>query len=151
MIRVRLASLALITLFLVGCSSSPAPRKIDGAWNASLVNPDLSVAFTFMTSLNEGTGSTVTIVGFNFMSDAPCFPNPLGETATFSATGHSGGFEIGPFTMNISTAFGTDVENVLALSGTRNADGTITGTWTLSGLAGCSGSGTYTMTLLPAL
>jgi hypothetical protein len=151
MIHIRLLSLLGFALLLVACSSSPAPRTIDGAWKASVVNSDQSVAYSFTVSLNEGTGSTVTIVGFNFIPEAPCFPNPLGQTATFSATGRSGGFETGPFTLNVSTAFGTGTENVLALTGTRNGDGTITGTWTLSGLSGCSGSGTYSMTLLPTM
>jgi hypothetical protein len=151
MIRIRLIALVVLALFLVACGSTPAPRKIDGAWKASVLNPDLSVAYTIDTTLNQGTGSSVEVISFNFTSAAPCFSDPLGQSATFSATGHSGGVETGPFAMNVSTAFGTGMENVLALTGTRNADGTITGTWTQSGLSGCSGSGNYTMTLLPAL
>ena len=38
------------------------------------------------------------------------------------------------------------VENVLTLNGTRNSDGRISGTWTLTGLSECSGGGIYTMT-----
>ena len=88
----------------------------------------------------------MTVSSFSFTSDAPCFTAPIGQTATFSVTGHAGGFEVGTFGMDVTTAMGTQVENVLALTGARAADGTISGTWTLTGLSGCSGNGTYTMT-----
>jgi hypothetical protein len=111
----------------------------------SLVNPDGTAAYTFSATLAQSTGSTVNISSFGFTSAAPCFTGPLGQTATFMVTGHSGGFQTGPFGMNVSTAFGTQVENVLTLDGTRGSDGKISGTWTLAGLSGCSGGGSYTM------
>ena len=143
---VRSTFVALLAFFLVSCGSSPAPRKIDGFWTAALQYPDSTPAYTFMATLTQSTGSTVSVSSFGFTSAAPCFTTPLGQTATFTATGHSGGYETGPFGMNVSTSFGTQVENVLTLSGTRSSDGKISGTWTLPGLSGCSGSGTYTMT-----
>lgn len=146
-----LSCLFSAALLSVACGSSPKPRVIDGAWNASLKNSDSSSAYTFITTLNQNTGSKVDVSGFLFMDSAPCFPSQTGQTATFSATGHSKGFQTGPFTMVISTTFGTQVENVLTLSGIRNSDGTITGTWTLTGLTGCSGDGTYAMRALPLL
>jgi hypothetical protein len=144
----RLISLALLAFFLVSCGSGSPAKKIDGVWNASLQNPDGSVAYTFGATLAQNTGSTVNVSSFSFTSPAPCFTAPLGQTATFTASGHSGGFEIGPFGMSVSTAFMTMQENVLTLTGTRNSDGKISGTWTLTGLSGCSGGGPYTMTAL---
>ena len=142
----RLTSLALLVFFLVSCGSNSPTKKIDGVWTANLQNPDGSVAYTFMATLTQSTGSTVNVSSFGFTSPASCFTAPLGQTATFTASGHSGGYETGPFGMSIATALMTMVENVLTLSGTRNSDGTISGTWTLTGLSGCSGGGTYTMT-----
>jgi len=144
----RLTSLVLLALFLVSCGSSSPAKKIDGVWTASLQNPDSSVAYTFMATLSQSNGSTVNVSSFGFTSAAPCFTAPLGQTATFDATGHSGGYQTGPFGMNIGTGLMTPVENILTLNGTRNSDGKISGTWTLTGLSGCSGSGTYTMSAL---
>jgi hypothetical protein len=141
----RLTSLALLALFLVSCGSTPA-KKIDGVWIASLQIPDGAVAYTFTVTLTQSTGSTVNVSNFGFTSPAPCFTAPLGQTATFTASGHSGGYETGPFGMNIATGLMTPVENVLTLSGSRNSSGKISGNWTLTGLSGCSGGGTYTMT-----
>src|SRR4029077_10927245 len=142
----RLISLALLAFFLVSCGSSSPAKKIDGLWNASLQNPDGSVAYTFMATLTQSTGSTVNITSFGFTSPAPCFTAPLGQSATFTASGHSGGYETGPFGMNIATGLMTPVENVLTLTGSRQSNGTISGNWTVTGLSRCSGvSGTYNM------
>ena len=147
----RLFSLLLWSSFLTACGSSSKSRVIDGAWNASLLNSDSSVAYTFQTTLNQDTGTAVKVIRFDFTSNARCFTAPIGQSATFSATGHSRGFQTGPFGMTITSAQGTMVEDVLTLRGTRNADGNISGTWTLTGLGGCSGNGNYTMTAIPAL
>lgn len=142
----RLISLALLAFFLVSCGSSSPAKKIDGVWNASLQNPDGSAAYTFMATLTQSTGSTVNVSSFGFTSPAPCFAAPLGQSATFTASGHSGGYETGPFGMSIGTGLMTMQENVLTLNGARNSDGKISGTWTLTGFSGCSGGGIYTMT-----
>lgn len=151
MYRVSAVFVILLASFLVACGSTRPSRVIDGAWNANLQNPDNSSAYTFSTTLNQGTGSGVTVISFLFTASAPCFSSSTAQTATFSATGHAGGYQTGPFSMNISSALGGPVENVLTLSGTRNSDGTITGTWSLSGLPGCSGNGAYSMKALPML
>ena len=142
----RLTALVLLAFFLVSCASSSPAKKIDGVWTASLQNPDGSLAYTFMATLTQSTGSTVNVSSFSFTSPAPCFTAPLGQTATFTASGHSSGYETGPFGMSIGTGLMTIQENVLTLNGTRNRDGRISGTWTLTGLPGCSGGGIYTMT-----
>jgi hypothetical protein len=149
--RVAVFFLILLASLLVACGSTRPAKVIDGAWNANLQNPDDTSAYTFSTTLNQSTGSAVTVISFLFTASAPCFSSSTGQTATFSATGHAGGYQTGPFSMNISTALGGPVENVLTLSGTRKSDGTITGTWSLSGLPGCSGSGAYSMKALPML
>ncbi len=49
--------------------------------------------------------------------------------------------------MTISTVFPA-LNNVLTLQGALNGDGSIAGTWTLTGQTGCTGNGNFTM-LLP--
>ncbi len=149
----RFTSLILLALMLASCGdSSRPPKKIDGVWYAQLNNTDGTAAYTFSATLTQGTGSDVTVTAFGLWVSAPaCFSSSTGQTATFTATGRSGGYQTGPFAMNISTAFMTQIENVIAMTGTRNSDGTITGNWTLTGLSGCSGSGSYSMHILPAL
>ena len=148
--RVGVIFLILLGSLLVGCGSTQAPKVIDGTWNASLQNPDSTPAYTFSATLTQGSGSTVVVSNFLFTASAACFSSPTGQSATFSATGHAGGYQTGKFGMNISTALGVQVENVLTLNGTRNSDGEISGTWNLTGLSGCSASGNYTMqALLP--
>lgn len=150
----KMVSVILLLSFaplLVACGSSHPAKKIDGVWNGNLQNFDSSSAYKFSTTLTQNSGSTVDVSGFLFMDSAPCFPARTTETATFSATRHSGGFEIGPFAMHISTTLGTGSQNVLTLDGVRAPDGKISGTWSLTGSPGCSGTGTYTMQALTPL
>ena len=147
----RLAFLFLLASILMSCGSSPKPQAIDGAWRANLQDANSSTAYTFTVVFSQSAAASLDILDFHFVPSALCFPSSTGQSATFSATGHSKGFETGPFTMNVSTAFGTMTENVLALNGTRNSDGTISGTWTLTGQTGCSGGGNYSMQLLPRM
>jgi hypothetical protein len=43
----------LLAFFLVSCGSNSTAKKIDGVWNASLQNPDGSVAYTFTAALTK--------------------------------------------------------------------------------------------------
>ncbi len=132
-----------------GGSSGPAPKSIDGFWIAQLKNPDGTLGLMFTTNLTQGSGSALGISNFSITSPSPCFTSITGQSGTFTATGSSGGYQTGPFAMTVSTAFGTAVENVDTLTGTRNSDGSITGNWTLTGLAGCNSTGTFLMTPPP--
>jgi len=134
---------AVAALVLISCGSSP--KTINGTWQASVLNPNGSLAYTFLSGLAQGTGSAVNVSNFDFNSPAPCFATPLGQTASFSVTGNSRGYQTGPFQMTVTTIFPAATNNVLTLSGNRNSDGGITGTWTISGLTGCPGNGTFTM------
>jgi len=140
------AVLALAVLMLISCGSNP--KTINGTWQAALANTDGSVAYTFLTSLTQGTGSAVSVSNFGFNSPASCFTSSLGETAVFSVSGNSNGYQTGSFQMTITTAFPEGVNNVLTLNGTRNSDGGISGNWTVTGLTRCPGNGTFTMHVL---
>jgi hypothetical protein len=110
-----------------------------------LLNSSGSAAYVFSSDLSQGTGSAVAISSFNFNSPAPCFAWSLGQTATFSVTGASDGYQTGPFQMTITTLFPQQSNNVLQLTGNRSGSGGIAGNWSITGLTGCPASGTFTM------
>jgi hypothetical protein len=131
----RIAALVEISLLMAACGSSS--RSINGPWTAILLNPDQSQALGFGTNLSQ-SGSTINISNFafgTFGNLSPCFASSTGQSATFAATG--------AITMTVTTLF-PQSQNVLTLTGT-DKNGAITGTWNLTGLTGCSGSGAFTM------
>lgn len=125
-----------VSLLMAACGSSP--HNINGSWNAVLLNRDQSTAFGFVTNLRQSSGGKVNVSNFgfeNFGTLSQCFANSTGQSATLTAAG--------AFTMTITTLFPAG-PNVLTLTGT-DANGAIVGTWNLTGLSGCGGSGTFTM------
>jgi hypothetical protein len=143
---IALTLLAVLTAILGACGGGPSPRNINGLWLSQLNNPDGTLAFAFPVTLTQGSGSGLNVTGLGLDGSSPCFSMPTSQTATFSATGSSNGFQTGPFTMTVSTLFPEGLNNVLTLNGNRNGDGSISGMWTLTGLPGCTGTnGTFTM------
>lgn len=140
--------LPLLTVFLISCGASSNGKNINGFWDAQLRNSDGSLAYAFPALLAQAAGSQVTVSNFSLGSPSTCFPGATGQTATFTETGNANGIQTGPFTLSITTLFPAQ-NNVLALAGNRNSDGGISGDWTLTGLSGCSGSGSFSMALLP--
>ena len=97
------ATLVLLTALLAACGADTA-KNIDGPWLGQLFYPDATPAANFSATLKQESGSAVDVSGF--VLDGPsCFSPPLTSSAMFSATGSSGGFVIGTFTMTVSTAF----------------------------------------------
>jgi hypothetical protein len=141
--RIAIVALSVLVLMLGGCGSSRQPQ-IDGSWFAVVNNPDQSPAYPFSATLAQGSGTTVNVTNFGFATSTSCFSTPTSEAATFSAMGSNG---TGTFGMTISTVFPA-LNNVLTLQGMLNGEGSIAGTWTLTGQAGCTGNGNFTM-LLP--
>jgi hypothetical protein len=141
---IALAWVSLATL--VSCGSSS--QNINGPWfGTAAANPGSSLAFTFGANLAQGSGNNVTVSNVSFGSSLACFPSGFSSTATFSSIGSANGFQTGSFTMKVSTMFPSAVNNVLALQGARNSDGSISGTWILTGQTGCSGNGIFKMSL----
>ncbi len=148
------ATLVLLTALLAACGADTA-KNIDGPWLGQLFYPDATPAGSFSATLKQESGSAVDVSGF--VLDGPsCFSPPLTSSAMFSATGSSGGFVIGTFTMTVSTAF-PGPNNVLTVSGTRTSGasggpgitsptpGSISGTWEMTGQTGCTGHGILIM------
>jgi hypothetical protein len=141
--------IVLLTLGLTACGSSNSSGNINGTWTATLTNTDGSIAYGFLATFTESSGSTLSVTNFNLTSTGSCFASyPTSETATFSLSGNFNGNIMGTFGMTITTLFPGATNNVLTLQGTVNGN-TISGTWMLTGLTGCSGNGNFTMHGLP--
>ncbi|HLW88452.1 MAG TPA: hypothetical protein VKR57_08145 [Terriglobales bacterium] len=139
-----IAIMLLWVMALSGCGSS-SNSSINGNWTATLTSANGTQALAFTVSLAE-SGSALNVTNLTFTTSSSCFA--LGTTATgaFTATGTSGGVTTGTFQLTIQSGTGnTNGANQLTLQGTLT-NNTITGNWTLTGTgAGCSGSGTFTM------
>jgi hypothetical protein len=125
-------------LTLAGCGSSN-PTNINGNWTATLTG---SQTFNFTTSIIENSDGTVSVSKFSFSSNSSCFVSGETETGTFALSGNFNGKVTGKFGMIVTS--GTPSGNTLTLTGDANGN-TITGTWTLTGSSGCTGSGNFTM------
>jgi hypothetical protein len=139
-IIVLLVSSAMLCAFGGGTSTS---STVTGNWTATLSNPDSSPAFAFTTSLNQSSGSTsVNVKALSFTTSTSCFSSGTTETGSFALSGNFNGQTQGTYQMTVQS--GTPSDNLLTLQGTVK-DKTISGTWTLVGTTGCSGSGNFVM------
>lgn len=137
--------LLALGLTLTGCGNTAG--NIDGNWTATLISPPgATPVFAFQTSFTGSGGGTLTITNLSFTTAGSCFTQgPFSETGSVSLTGNYNGNVTGSFGMTISTTFPGGANNVLTLNGAVN-NGTITGTWTLTGGVGCTGNGVFTAT-----
>jgi len=140
--KIHATALLGTVLMLVGCGSSP--QDINGSWRAQLFSLTNSNAYSFSANLTRGTGASVNVSTFTFANSPSCFVAQTTQSATFNVTGSTNGIKIGNFMMTV-TARSSGNQNLLSIQGARNPDGTITGTWTLTGSTSCSGNGTFTM------
>ena len=131
---------------LVGCGSggSMNPVNLSGNWNASLTDTSGGgTVFNFGTKLIVNNDGTISVTNFNFSSSSPCFVSGETESGSFTLSGNFNGNVTGSFQYKIIS--GDPMGNTLLLNGTVNGN-TISGTWTLTGGTGCTGSGNFTMT-----
>jgi hypothetical protein len=149
--QIRVVVLLALALTVPGCGSGPRSGHINGFWVATLNNANGSPVYSFSTTFTQGSASTLSITNFTFTVPGPCFESYQGdqysEAGSFTLSGNSNGNFAGTFGMTISTIFPT-TNNVLTLNGTVNGD-TISGTWSATGLQGCSGNGKFTIQGLP--
>jgi hypothetical protein len=144
-----LLMIVLLTLGLTGCGSSSSSSNINGTWMATLNDVNGSPVYSFSTTFTQGSGSSVSVTNFTFTSAGSCFASDqTTETATFGLMGNFNGNVTGTFEMTITTMFPGATNNVLTLQGTVNGN-TISGTWMLTGLTGCSGNGNFTIHGVP--
>jgi hypothetical protein len=141
-----LATLGFITL---GCGSSGTrgPANIDGSWFATLTDSNGTVDYSFSTTFTGISNNGLDITNFTFVIPGACFSpyssTQYSETGSFTLGGNFNGSVTGTFGMQITTIFPT-TNNVLTLNGTVSGN-KITGTWSATGLTGCSGNGTFTI------
>ena len=137
------ALLLAVGLALVGCGSNNTSSNVNGTWNATLLGTDNQTAFTFGTTLSASGNGSLSISSFSFTTNSPCFASGETETGSFGLNGNFNGQTNGTFGMTITSQGSSP--NTLVLNGVV-AGNTISGTWNLTGSAGCSGTGTFTMT-----
>jgi len=149
----RLGVLFLIAMEMItaGCGSSSSngsSGNINGNWSASLTNADGTPAYKFTTTFTQSSNGSVSVTNFNFTSAGPCFSSypssDYTETGSFGLTGNFNGQVNGTFGMKITTNFASASNNALSLQGVV-AGSTITGTWSATGLSGCTGNGSFTI------
>jgi hypothetical protein len=135
--------LLAVSMMLAGCGSNSKSGHINGNWTATLTDSNSTQVFAFTTSVIENSDGTLSISNFTFSTSSSCFVSGETESGTFALGGNFNGNVSGSFGMKVQS--GSPSGNVLNLTGTVNGN-TITGTWTLTGGTGCSGSGNFTMT-----
>lgn len=129
-----------LTLLAAGCGSNSS--NINGTWNAMLVGSGGTTAFTFGTNLTTQGNGTLSVTNFNFTTNSSCFASGETESGTFGATGNFNGNVNGKLGLIVQSK--SPAGNTLTLAGTVNGNN-ISGNWTLTGSAGCTGNGTFTM------
>ncbi len=143
--RLGVAVVLAVGMVLAGCgSNSHATGNINGNWAATLNSSGTSM-FTFTTVLTVNAGGSLGTTNFVLTSNnSSCtFPSTT-ESGSFTISGNFNGMVNGTFQYTI-TSTGAEV-NTLTLNGTVQ-NGQINGMWSVSGAtAGCSGTGTFTMT-----
>lgn len=124
-------SLAL-ALLACGGGGSNNIDVIQGKWEAGLLNPDGTSAFSFNATLTQ-SGSTISITNFSFVTASSCFAEGMTATGVFTPIATTHGLTSGTFQMTLQSGpSNPNGTNTLALQGTfvRNA---ISGSWGLTG------------------
>jgi hypothetical protein len=148
---IGIVGLVFATAMLGACGGGSSPKNINNIYIGQLNDLSQTPDFSVTARLAQASGSGVNITDFSIGSLGnfpPCFSSTTSQTATFIANGSSNGYMTGTFEMTVSTVFPT-ANNVLTLTGNRNGDGTIVGTWVVTGQTGCSGNGAFTLSPPP--
>jgi hypothetical protein len=144
--KLGIAVLLSMGLTLIGCgggNNSNNPANINGNWNATLTDAGNATVFTFGTSLIVSNDGTLSVSNFSFSTNSSCFVSGETESGSFALSGNFSGNVTGKFQFSVKS--GSPGGNTLSLSGTANGN-TISGTWSLTGGTGCTGSGNFMMT-----
>lgn len=144
-----LAVLLLLDVILIGCGFSnsnfnkPSPNNVNGTWKATLVGGDKATMFQFGAALTADSNGLLTFSNFSLTTDSACFVDGETETGSVTFGQDLASSPNGLFAMGIQSK--PPSQNTLTLSGKQGGTN-IAGSWSLTGDAGCSGSGTFTMT-----
>jgi hypothetical protein len=153
----EVAILLLVAIMLNGCGSSrPTAQSVTGGvWSASLSGGEGSASgFSFITQFTVDSSGTLSFSRFEFINQGNCFPldggavsGNMGLTENM-ATGQVTGSMTLTVAGNGNTLTLSSPDGVNGtLTGTTLSNGSVTGTWTVSGGTGCTGGGgSFTMT-----
>jgi hypothetical protein len=135
----KITILLALGMTLVACGSSGGLRSgnINGAWTATLTNPNGSMAYQFSATFTQGTGGALSVTNLNFTVPGPCLlSGALGAQGSFTPT--DGSFGVSMAALDVGGP-------MLSLQGTLS-NNMISGTWTASAtLPPCSGNGSFTI------
>jgi len=143
--RKRVVGILLaVPLVLSACgsnSSTTATTTASGTWQADIMGgAGEAGALSFITSFSIGSGGALSVSSIQFINVQTCFASDATASGTLVVTTGTNNVVTGTLSFQVVSGGST-----LSLSGTENGT-TITGTWTLTGGTGCTGSGTFTMT-----
>jgi len=144
-----LALLLSLGVISIGCGSgnsnlnTPSPNNVNGTWKATLVGGDKATMFQFGTLLTTNSSGLLTFSNFSLTTESSCFADGETETGSVTFGQDLASSPNGLFAMGIQSK--PPSQNMLMLSGKQGGTN-ISGSWSLTGDAGCSGSGTFTMT-----
>ena len=163
--KLALLSLLALQLGVFGCAtgkpSTTTSTAVTGNWEAELTGGigEASV-LNFITafSVTDISGNTepLNITGFSFFNQNSCFASVQNPTGVAALVVDSTNAVTGTITYTVQS--GSPAGTILTLTGnvtgTSNgtvgttgtfSNGAVTGTWTLTGGEGCTGTGTFTM------
>jgi hypothetical protein len=159
----EVAILLLLTVMLSGCGTTPSVQAgVGGIWAAVLVGGEGQASgFSFNTQFTV-SGSSLSFSSLQFINynqsgsqQESCFPlSPptSSDTGSSDLSANSAGQVTGTMSIIVTAGGNTLTLTSTTVSGSINtttnvlSNGVVTGTWTITGTTGCSGSGTFTMT-----
>ena len=153
----QVAILLLVAIMLNGCGSSrPTAQSVTGGvWSASLSGGEGSASgFSFITQFTVDSSGTLSFSRFEFINQGNCFPldggavsGSMGLTENMATDQVTGSMTL-TVAGNGNTLTLSSPDGVTGtLTGTTLSNGSVTGTWTVTGGSGCTGGGgSFTMT-----
>jgi hypothetical protein len=155
MSKVAGAVLVALSVLLTGCGSTSTTISSNGSfWEATLIESSgAATAYDFNSQFSIGSDGTLSVSSIVFFTSNQCFVSGATaggqaaltvDTTTEAVTG----------TLDFNVQSGTPSGNALQLtntsvtgteSGTSLTGAVVTGDWTLTGSAGCTNGGTFTL------
>lgn len=146
--RRRIGTIVLLAmgLAMAGCGSGyggPGSGNINGSWTASLTKSEGIDRLPIFSHIYSGHRRPTGRDQLHFHLARPLAPPPIKrrKRGTFNFMGNLNGKVTGSFGLTVTPMLPGATNHVLTL---RTVNGnTISGIWTLTGGAGCRGSGTF--------
>jgi uncharacterized protein YceK len=157
----EVAILLLVALMLGGCGSNPTPTQTaqtsaGGTWESQMLGGTGDTSgYSFVTQFTVNSSGSLNVSYLQFLNlqknYGNCFPAGGGTVSgSMILTAGASNAVTGTLTFTVESSGNTLTLNG-AVTGTQNGttltDGSVAGTWTLTGGTGCEdSSGSFTMT-----